>query len=225
MSSDTVRVRFAPSPTGYFHLGGARTALYDWLFARQNNGKLILRIEDTDRTRYQPDALSDLLEGMRWLELCWDEGPEVGGDYGPYYQSDRVALYQDYAQQLVDEGHAYRCYCSPERLASLRDEQRERGLKPGYDRHCRHLTQEQIAEYEAVNYEWIDATEIRAVFDLRDAPHGLYDVYVINPDGRESVLPHRYLVESAQPLDLTVGMGGPSELGLGETGWYGFGIY
>ncbi len=87
------------------------------------------------------------------------------------------------------------------------------------------LVRPQIAEYEAVNYEWIDATEIQAVFDLRDAPHGLYDVYVINPDGSESVLPHRYLVESAQPLDLTVGMGGPSELGLGETGWYGFGIY
>ncbi len=149
MDSDTVRVRFAPSPTGYFHLGGARTALYDWLFARQKGGKLILRIEDTDRSRYQPDALKDLLDGMRWLGLCWDEGPEVGGDYGPYYQSDRVELYQKYAEQLIDAGHAYRCYCSADRLAHLREEQRERGVKPGYDGHCRHLTEAQIADYEA----------------------------------------------------------------------------
>ena len=149
MSSDTVRVRFAPSPTGYFHVGGARSALYNWLFARQNNGCFILRIEDTDRTRYSPEALPALLEGLHWLGLQWDEGPDVGGAYGPYYQSDRLPLYRQYAEQLVAEGRAYRCYCSPERLAALREQQRINKEQPGYDRHCRHLTQQQIADYEA----------------------------------------------------------------------------
>ncbi|MBC7235264.1 MAG: glutamate--tRNA ligase [Chloroflexi bacterium] len=145
----SVRVRFAPSPTGYFHLGSARSALYNWLFARHEGGRFILRIEDTDRTRYDPRALPDLLDSMRWLGLCWDEGPEVGGEYGPYYQSDRVHLYQEYARQLVAEGRAYRCYCSPERLAKLREEQRRAGLTPGYDRHCRYLSAREIADYEA----------------------------------------------------------------------------
>lgn len=144
-----VRVRFAPSPTGYFHLGSARTALYDFLIARRTNGQFILRIEDTDRTRYQPDAIPDLLEGMRWLGLWWDEGPEVGGSYGPYYQSDRLPLYREYAEQLIADGRAYRCYCSAERLEAVRAEQRAAGQPPGYDRHCRHLTRQQIADYEA----------------------------------------------------------------------------
>ena len=149
MTSATIRVRFAPSPTGYLHLGSARTALYNWLFARHSGGKFILRIEDTDRTRYEPDALPDLIEGMRWLGLCWDEGPGVGGDYGPYYQSDRVDLYLRYAEQLVADGRAYRCYCSAERLAQLRKQQRQAKAPVGYDRHCRHLTRKQTANYEA----------------------------------------------------------------------------
>jgi len=149
MVLDPVRVRFAPSPTGYFHVGGARTALYNWLFARHHGGQFILRIEDTDRTRYEVQALPDLLESLRWLGLSWDEGPDVGGRYGPYYQSDRVHLYQAHAQQLVSQGLAYRCYCSAERLEQLREEQRVAGAPPGYDRHCRHLTAAQIADYEA----------------------------------------------------------------------------
>ncbi len=148
--SNTVRVRFAPSPTGYLHVGGARTALFNWLFARQHNGAFILRIEDTDRKRYEPEAVGNILESLRWLGLEWDEGPEVGGDYGPYYQSQRLDIYQKYAQQLVDSGHAYRCYCSPERLDHIRDEQRRRGEPNlGYDRHCRYLTAKQRDEYEA----------------------------------------------------------------------------
>jgi glutamyl-tRNA synthetase len=148
--SNTVRVRFAPSPTGYLHVGGARTALFNWLFAHHYDGSFILRMEDTDRTRYQPEALADIMEGLRWLGLEWDEGPEVGGDYGPYYQSQRLDLYQKYAQQLVDSGHAYRCYCSPERLTLMREEQRRRGEPNlGYDRHCRYLTAKQRDEYEA----------------------------------------------------------------------------
>ena len=148
--TNTVRVRFAPSPTGYLHVGGARTALFNWLFARHHNGVFILRIEDTDRTRFIPEALEDIMESLRWLGLEWDEGPEVGGDYGPYFQSQRLDIYQKYAKQLVDSGHAYYCYCSPERLARVREEQRRRGEPSvGYDRHCRYLTARQRADYEA----------------------------------------------------------------------------
>jgi glutamyl-tRNA synthetase len=148
--TNTVRVRFAPSPTGYLHVGGARTALFNWLFARHHNGVFILRIEDTDRARYRPEALQDIMEGLRWLGLEWDEGPEVGGDYGPYFQSQRLDIYQEYARKLVASGHAYYCYCSPERLAQVREEQRRRGEPDiGYDRHCRYLTAKERADYEA----------------------------------------------------------------------------
>ena len=148
--TNTIRVRFAPSPTGYLHVGGARTALFNWLFARRHDGVFILRIEDTDRTRYEPEAVQNIMDSLRWLGLEWDEGPEVGGDHGPYFQSQRLDLYQKYAQQLVDDGHAYRCYCSPERLAQTREERRRRGEPNlGYDRHCRYLTARERAEYEA----------------------------------------------------------------------------
>jgi len=149
MTFESVRVRFAPSPTGFFHVGSARTALYNWLFARHHQGKFIVRIEDTDRTRYHPGAVSDLLGGLRWLGLCWDEGPELGGEHGPYYQSDRLELYRRYAERLVVDGLAYPCYCSPARLAAMRQQQRAAGLPLGYDRRCRHLTRKQIADYEA----------------------------------------------------------------------------
>ena len=134
-----VRVRFAPSPTGYLHIGGARTALFNWMFARKNGGTFILRIEDTDQTRYLPDAEQDIKDGLRWLGLEWDEGPDVGGDYGPYHQLQRVAMYQEWAEWLIAQGHAYRCNCSPERLERVRKEQEQRGEKRGYDRRCRDL--------------------------------------------------------------------------------------
>ncbi len=149
MTDKPVRVRIAPSPTGYFHVGSARTALFNWLFARHHGGSFIVRVEDTDRTRYNPDAVPDLVASLRWLGLDWDEGPEVGGDYGPYRQSERLALYQCYADLLVDEGFAYKCYCSPERLTALREEQRRAKQNIGYDRHCRALSAVQRAEYEA----------------------------------------------------------------------------
>jgi glutamyl-tRNA synthetase len=148
-STKPVRLRFAPSPTGYFHVGGARTALWDWLYVRRMGGRFILRVEDTDRTRYDPQSVPDLLEALRWLGLCWDEGPEVGGAFGPYYQSDRLPLYHQYAEQLVAEGKAYRCYCSPQRLEQVREAQRQAKQSVGYDRHCRTLTRQQIADYEA----------------------------------------------------------------------------
>lgn len=146
MSDDQVRVRFAPSPTGFLHIGGARTAIYNWLFARHHGGKLILRIEDTDRNRYVPEALADIMASLRWLGVEWDEGPEKGGDCGPYFQSERLELYQKYAAQLVAEGKAYHCFCAPERLDQLRRTQEERKENVGYDRHCLGLSAAEIQE-------------------------------------------------------------------------------
>jgi glutamyl-tRNA synthetase len=149
MSQNEVRVRFAPSPTGYLHIGGARTALYNWLFARHCGGTFILRIEDTDRNRYVPDALDDIMASLRWLGIDWDEGPEVGGGYGSYFQSERLDLYQKYAGQLVDEGKAYRCYCTSERLEQLRKEQETNKQWVGYDRYCLNMTDGERREKEA----------------------------------------------------------------------------
>ncbi len=137
------RVRFAPSPTGFLHLGGARTALYDFLLARQTGGQFILRIEDTDRKRYIPGAEEELMASLRWLGLEWDEGPDKGGPYGPYRQSERKEIYQKYAQQLVDSGHAYYCFCTPQRLAQMRKEQQARGEPPHYDGTCRGIDPEE----------------------------------------------------------------------------------
>ncbi len=138
----TVRVRFAPSPTGHFHIGGARTALYNVLFARQTGGRFILRIEDTDTKRSTPEALEELKEALRWLGLQWDEGPDVGGPYGPYQQTERKDIYQRYARQLLDAGHAYRCFCSTERLMQLREALKKAKQTPRYDGLCRSLTRE-----------------------------------------------------------------------------------
>lgn len=132
-----VRVRFAPSPTGYLHVGGARTALYNWLFARHENGVLILRIEDTDPERSTDESTTTILEALRWLGLDWDEGPEVGGPVGPYRQAERLKLYQEYAQRLLDEGKAYYCTCTPEDLEARRKAALAAGSSPKYDGRCR----------------------------------------------------------------------------------------
>ena len=135
--TNQVRVRFAPSPTGEPHIGNIRTVVFNWLFARQQGGKFILRIEDTDRRRYVPGAEEAIEEGLRWLGLDWDEGPDVGGPYGPYVQSQRLPLYREYAEQLVASGHAYRCNCTPARLAALREQSEKHNERLGYDRLCR----------------------------------------------------------------------------------------
>lgn len=131
------RVRFAPSPTGRTHLGSGRTALYDYLLAQQTGGQFILRIEDTDRKRYKPESEDELIESLRWLGLVWEEGPDIGGPHAPYHQSQRKDIYQKYARQLIDQGDAYYCFCSPERLAELRAEQQKRKEPPHYDGRCR----------------------------------------------------------------------------------------
>jgi len=145
------RLRFAPSPTGSPHIGNIRTAVFDYLYARHTGGTFILRIEDTDRTRYVEGSLEEMMEGLRWIGMQWDEGPDVGGDYGPYFQSQRLELYQKYAKQLVDEGKAYYCYCTRERLEEMRKHQEAAKLPPGYDRRCRDLSDEEQAACKAEN--------------------------------------------------------------------------
>ena len=145
------RVRFAPSPTGYLHVGGARTALFNWLFARRQGGVFVLRIEDTDVERSSWEMVGGILEGLRWLGLDWDEGPEAGGDHGPYFQSERLARHRARGEALVRDGHAYYCYCSAERLQHERHAAEARGEGWIYDRRCLSLSAVQIAELEATH--------------------------------------------------------------------------
>lgn len=140
------RVRFAPSPTGRFHIGGARTALYNHLIARQTGGQFIIRIEDTDRTRFVPGAEQEMLEALRWLGLRWDEGPDVGGPHSPYRQSERLDRYREHIDRLIESRSAYYCFCSPERLARVRADRQRRKQPPRYDGLCRRLPPEQSAE-------------------------------------------------------------------------------
>ena len=144
-----VRVRFAPSPSGDLHVGNIRTALYDWAFARRTGGTFVLRIEDTDQTRVTPEYIASALDTLRWLGLQWDEGPEAGGRYGPYQQSERLSIYAEWLDHLLRTGHAYYCYCTPEELAARREAARSAGGPSGYDAHCRVLTEEQVAAYRA----------------------------------------------------------------------------
>ncbi|WP_371526967.1 glutamate--tRNA ligase [Streptomyces sp. NBC_01283] len=143
-----VRVRFCPSPTGNPHVGLVRTALFNWAYARHNEGVLVFRIEDTDAARDSEESYEQLLDSMRWLGFDWDEGPEVGGPHAPYRQSQRMDIYQDVAAKLLDAGRAYYCYCSTEELDARRDAARAAGKPSGYDGHCRDLTAEQRAAYD-----------------------------------------------------------------------------
>ncbi len=137
------RVRFAPSPTGHMHLGSARTALYDYLLARQTGGTFVLRIEDTDTKRYVPEAEEELIKGLKWLGIEYDEGPDKGGPFGPYRQSERKEIYSKYAEQLVESGHAFYCFCSPEHLAKVREAQQANKESLHYDGTCREIPVEE----------------------------------------------------------------------------------
>ncbi len=143
-----VRVRFAPSPTGYLHIGNARTALFNWLFARANKGSFILRIEDTDIERSKEDYVERIMFDLEWLGLAWDEGPKVGGKFGPYKQSERSKLYKEHADRLLKEGRAYHCYCSDEELNTRKREARKLGKTPRYDNRCRKLSAEEIKGFK-----------------------------------------------------------------------------
>lgn len=157
-----VVVRFAPSPTGYLHIGGLRTALYNYLYAKKNNGKFILRIEDTDQTRLVEDAIENLIEALKWAGIQYDEGVFVEdnkqfekGENGPYIQSNRLDIYKKYVDQLIESGHAYYCFCSKDRLDKLRDEQKIKGLVPKYDGFCKNIPLEEAKERVAKGEEYV----------------------------------------------------------------------
>ena len=167
------RVRFAPSPTGYLHVGGARTALFNWLYARRHNGVFVLRIEDTDVERSSQDMVTGILDGLRWLGLTWDEGPDVGGLHAPYFQSERLDSYRTAADRLLSEGHAYYCYCTPERLRDERERAEARGEAWQYDRTCLGLSADRIRELDAAGTPRalrFNVPSSGAAFD--DAVHG-----------------------------------------------------
>lgn len=151
MINKKVRTRFAPSPTGYLHIGGLRTALYGYLFAKKNGGDFILRIEDTDTTRYVDGSVRIIYDTLRDSGIMYDEGPDVGGDYGPYVQSERKAIYTEYAKKLVELGGAYYCFCTPERVASLKDE--EGNVR--YDKHCLKLSKEEVEKKLAAGEPYV----------------------------------------------------------------------
>ncbi|HKI77596.1 MAG TPA: glutamate--tRNA ligase [Ignavibacteriaceae bacterium] len=146
MINESPRVRFAPSPTGYLHVGGLRTALYNYLFAKSRGGKFILRIEDTDRSRFVEGAIENLTSTLKWVGLNFDEGPESGGDFGPYKQSERLPIYKRLTDRLIKEKKAYHCFCSKERIEKVREKQKEEGLQPKYDKHCLNLSESEIKD-------------------------------------------------------------------------------
>ena len=149
MADKKVRVRFAPSPTGDLHVGNIRTALFDWAYARHTGGTFIFRIEDTDRTRVTDEYIAAAIDTLRWLGLQWDEGPEVGGDYGPYQQSQRLDIYAYWAKRFLDQKDAYYCFCTAEELEARREAQRAANVAPGYDGQCRHLSEDHIAAFRS----------------------------------------------------------------------------
>ena len=147
--AEDVRVRFAPAPTGYMHIGNLHTALFNWLFARKQGGTMLLRIEDTDELRSTSDALEVIYQGLKWIGLDWDEGADVGGEYGPYVQSERLDIYQQYLEQLLEAGRAYECSCAPEELAERREVMRARGIPPKYDGRCAALSDDEREQLRA----------------------------------------------------------------------------
>lgn len=187
-----IRVRFAPSPTGFLHIGSARTALFNWLFAKHNKGKFILRIEDTDAARSTKEAEEQILDSLKWLGLDWDEGPLIGGPHEPYYQSQRGEIHKKFITQLLGEGKAYPCYCTPEELSALREELKKKGEVPRYDGKCRNLTDEEKKKLikegrkEVIRFKWT-----KPVLPFKDAVHGdidfsehkFDDFVILKPDG------------------------------------------
>jgi glutamyl-tRNA synthetase len=187
------RVRFAPSPTGYLHVGGARTALFNWLYARRHGGTFVLRIEDTDLARSSEEMITGILDGLRWLGLAWDEGPEVGGTRGPYFQSQRLERHRAAANTLLDAGLAYPCFCSPERLRGERERAEQRGEGWQYDRACLGLSADRIQQLEATGAPRAIRFRVpdgRTGFD--DAVHGrvafdaanIEDFVILRSDGQ-----------------------------------------
>ncbi len=193
MENKNVRVRFAPSPTGDPHLGAMRTALFNWAFAKKNNGKFILRIEDTDRNRLVPGSTENIIEGLKWLNLNYDEGPNLGGDYGPYFQSERKDLYANVVNKLIDEDKAYMCDLTTDELEKIRNDQKSKGLAPGYNGFSRNRPREELEKSKkdgkpvvvrlkvplSGNIEFNDQKRGKLVFDLSK----IDDFIILKADG------------------------------------------
>lgn len=189
-----VRVRFAPSPTGMLHIGGARTALFNWLYARHTGGKFILRIEDTDRVRSTQESEEAIIHDVKWMGLDWDEGPEMGGDFGPYKQTERLHLYEAAVEKLLATGYAYPCYCTKEELEAQREEASQNGIAFKYNGKCRHLTEPEKAEKEkagikpVIRFHIAEDAGIVVVDDLVRGrvefdSQGLGDFIIVKSDG------------------------------------------
>ncbi len=188
----SVRVRFAPAPTGLLHIGNARTALFNYLFAKREKGSFILRIEDTDTERSNDASMEAILKDLHWLGIQWDEGPDGGGKDGPYRQSQRLNLYRDYADQLLREGKAYRCFCSTERLEFLRKEQLSKGMMPRYDGKCRFLSGQEISKMESEGMKPVVRFQVgKGTIVFEDLIHGrmsfdssgIGDFIIVRSDG------------------------------------------
>ena len=188
----TVRCRFAPAPSGSIHVGNARSALFSWLFARHHDGVFTLRIEDTDASRVTEEASQGVLEDLRWLGLDWNEGPDVGGPHGPYRQSERLDIYRQMSERLLEAGHAYRCFCTPVELDERRKAALAQGEPPGYDGRCRNLTDEERAAFEAEGRsfairfhmperEWVIEDLVKG--EVRWGPRDLGDFVIVRSDG------------------------------------------
>ncbi len=191
--ADKMRVRFAPSPTGPFHIGGARSALFNWLLAKKDEGSLVLRIEDTDRERSTKESEENIKEALKWLGITWDEGIDVGGEHGPYRQTERLHIYEEYTKKLLASGQAYECFCTDEEIEAERQALKDAGKMPIYQGHCRHLTEEQKEAYRAEgrkptirfrvpeNQEIIvdDMVRGRVTFDS----NGVGDFVIVKSDG------------------------------------------
>lgn len=150
-----VRVRFAPSPTGFLHIGGLRTALFNYLIAKSLQGKLILRVEDTDQKREVEGAVKSLIDILDWSGIKFDEGPNIGGDYGPYIQSERLEIYKKYIKELLEKDKSYHCFCTSDRLQAMREEQQAKKQAPRYDRACRDLSKEEIEKKIKAGEEYV----------------------------------------------------------------------
>lgn len=188
MNTKNVRTRFAPSPTGFMHIGNLRTALYTYIIAKKHGGKFILRIEDTDQSRFVEGATEVIYDTLRKCGLNWDEGPDIGGPVGPYVQSERMGIFKEYAEQLVKSGHAYYCFCTKERMEQVHEEQKAKGITPTYDRHCRDLPKEEVDRLlaEGVPYVIRQKVPLDGETTFHDELYG--DITVPNADLDDQIL-------------------------------------
>lgn len=188
MKTENVRTRFAPSPTGFMHIGNLRTALYTYIIAKKYGGKFILRIEDTDQSRFVEGATEVIYDTLRKCGLNWDEGPDIGGPVGPYVQSERMGIFKEYAEQLVKSGHAYYCFCTKERMEQVHEEQKAKGITPTYDRHCRDLPKEEVDRLlaEGVPYVIRQKVPLDGETTFHDELYG--DITVPNADLDDQIL-------------------------------------